>query len=152
MKKFRPTPALLVAFVALFAALTGGTALATSGSQAKPVAAITWHSLDLNTNWNPYSSATFGRPGLQYTKDLEGFVHLRGTVSGPTTNNTILATLPTGFRPKQGAWVSVGSSNNSFNPFLINSWIENNGRIHVVDGDGANNSFVSFEGVEFYAG
>ena len=114
--------------------------------------ALTWSSLSLQSGWANYPSANFGPPGLQYTKDQEGFVHLRGTLTGSSATGNLAATLPSGFRPPSGAWVAVGESNGSFNPFPENAWIDSSGNIRVIQGTGANNSFVSFEGVEFYAG
>jgi hypothetical protein len=112
----------------------------------------TWSSLSLQNGWANYSSANFGPPGLQYTKDQEGFVHLRGALAGGSATDNLVATLPSGFRPPSGAWVAVGESNGSFNPFPENAWIDSSGNIRVLPGTGANNAFVSFEGVEFYAG
>ena len=112
----------------------------------------TWSSLSLQNGWVNYSSPNFGPPGLQYTKDEEGFVHLRGTLNGSSATDRLAATLPSGFRPPSGAWVAVGESNGSFNPFPENAWIDSSGNIRVLPGTGANNAFVSFEGVEFYAG
>ena len=113
---------------------------------------LTWSSLSLQNGWANYPSANFGPPGLQYTKDQEGFVHLRGTLTGASSTNNLVATLPSGFVPPSGAWVAVGQSNGSFNPFPENAWIDSSGNIRLLPGTGANNNFVSFEGVEFYAG
>jgi hypothetical protein len=113
--------------------------------------ALTWSDTSLQNGWANYPSAAFGPPGLQYTKDDEGFVHLRGTLTGLSATDNLVATLPSGFRPPSGAWVAVGESNGNFNPFPENAWIDSSGNIRLVQGTGANNSFVSFEGVEFYA-
>jgi hypothetical protein len=114
--------------------------------------ALTWSSLSLKNGWANYSSANFGPPGLQYMKDHDGFVHLRGTLAGLSATDNLVATLPSGFRPPSGAWVAVGESNGSFNPFPENAWIDSSGNIRLLEGTGANSAFVSFEGVEFYAG
>jgi hypothetical protein len=114
--------------------------------------ALTWSSLSLLNGWANYTSANFGPPGLQYMKDQEGFVHLRGTLTGRSATENLVATLPSGFRPPSGAWVAVGESNGSFNPFPENAWIDSSGNIRLLPGTGANNSFVSLEGVEFYVG
>lgn len=112
----------------------------------------TWSSLSLQNGWANYPSASFGPPGLQYMKDQEGFVHLRGTLTGSSATENLVATLPSGFRPPSGAWVAVGESNGALNPFPENAWIDSSGNIRLLQGTGANNSFVSFEGVDFYAG
>jgi len=113
---------------------------------------LTWSSLSLQNGWANYPSANFGPPGLQYTKDHDGFVHLRGTLTGQSAADNLVATLPPDFRPPSGAWVAVGESNGSFNPFPENAWIDSSGNIRLLQGTGANNNFVSFEGVDFYAG
>jgi hypothetical protein len=57
-------------------------------------AALAWFDASLNAGW----SNTYGSPypGVQYTKDLNGTVRIKGTVNGGT--GTIF-TLPAGFRP-----------------------------------------------------
>jgi len=117
----------------------------------RDTSATAWSSLSLQNSWANFPSAAYGPPGLQYTKDQEGFVHLRGTLTGLSAGE-VVATLPSGFRPPSGAWVAVGESNGDFNPFPENAWIDSSGNIHVYKGTGANSYFVSFEGVEFYAG
>jgi hypothetical protein len=119
---------------------------------AKSLPALTWTNLTLLNGWAKYGSSSFGVPGLQYTKDAEGFVHLRGTLSGTAKTSSTVATLPTGVRPPSGAWASLGNSNGAFNPFPVNTFIDSAGNINVENGTGANDRFVSFEGVEFYVG
>jgi hypothetical protein len=124
---------------------------ADSASSATALPALTWSSLTLENGWTAYLPG-FGPPGLQYTKDLEGFVHLRGTVNGGSATSNLVGTLPAGFRPASGAWVAIAETNGSFNPFPEAAWIDSSGNIDLYKGTGATNAFVSFEGVEFYAG
>jgi hypothetical protein len=124
-----------------------------NATRANSLPALTWTSLTLQNGWANYSSNLFGPPGLQYTKDAEGFVHLRGTVSGTgATNGSVIATLPTGFIPPSGAWVSIAETNNASDPHAEAAWIDSSGNIRVYEGTGGNNAFVSFEGAEFYTG
>jgi hypothetical protein len=112
---------------------------------------LTWTNLTLENSWKPYGGSYGGTPA--FTKDGEGFVHLTGTLNHPTEETfSLIAKLPTGFRPPKGAWVAVGNSNGSFNPYPMNLYITESGEIFVLNGEKANDSFVSLEGVEFYVG
>ncbi len=122
---------------------------ADTATLANSLPALTWASLTLLNSWANYSSSLFGRPGLQYTKDAEGFVHLRGTVTGTAATSTVIATLPAGFRPPSGAWVSIAETNGASDPHPEAVWIDSTGNMNVYPGAGGTNSFVSFEGAEF---
>ena len=171
LKRIRSnTPALAVATLALVAAFGGGATAATmiNGSRLvnntvtsakitngtlqkadmKPVA---WKPLTLANGWTTYGSGTYGT-NPQYTKDANGFVHLRGVLSGSSKTSDILGSLPTGFRPPGGAWVPVGHSNGAFNPSTANVFIQTNGNLQWLPGSGTDPVFVSLEGVTFYAG
>ncbi len=57
----------------------------------------TWTAPTLQSGWQRYST-TF--PTLQYSKGADGIVTLRGLVKGgSTTNETVVANLPPGYRP-----------------------------------------------------
>lgn len=61
----------------------------------------TWTGLTLVNGWAWYdaSSGMFSTP--EYTKTSDNVVHLKGLIrSGSTTYDTVIATLPAGFRPK----------------------------------------------------
>jgi len=63
------------------------------------VADTTWTAPTLLNGWVNYggSLATAG-----YTKDAHGFVHLKGNIkNGTTTINTVLFSLPLGYRPPE---------------------------------------------------
>jgi hypothetical protein len=117
----------------------------------RKIPAVVWHALPLSNGWAAYGSSAYG-PTPQYTKDAFGFVHLRGTMDGSSETSLAFATLPAGFRPSSGAWVPVGTSAGSFDPYPANVYIDNLGTLTLANGTGANNSFVSLEGVTFYAG
>jgi Collagen triple helix repeat (20 copies) len=125
--------------------------LGKEGSPGKDatIPALTWQNLTLEHGWVAYGS--YGATPA-FTKDVEGFVHLTGSLSGTGKTSEVIATLPLGFRPPKGAWVPVGSSNGSYNPFPINIYINTSGEMEIANGTGANDSFVSLEGVTFYAG
>jgi hypothetical protein len=57
----------------------------------------TWSTPTLQNSWVNYGG---NYPNLQYTKDSDGVVTIRGLVkSGVTTAGTIIANLPDGYRP-----------------------------------------------------
>lgn len=166
--RVRNAPALAVASLALVAAATGGATAATmiNGSrlvnntvtsakitngtlQKADMKPLVWKALTPSQGWTAYGG--FGTTP-QYSKDALGFVHLRGTLDGSARSGTVFATLPTGFRPPQGAWVNVASTNGSGTPTLANLSITSVGQIVFTAGAGANGNFVSLEGVTFYAG
>jgi len=117
--------------------------------KAATIPALTWQNLTLENGWKAYGG--YGATPA-FTKDVEGFVHLTGSLSGSAKTSEVIAVLPPGFRPPEGAWVPVGSSNGSYNPFPVNIYISSSGTMEVANGTGANDSFVSLEGVTFYAG
>ena len=164
------TPALAVATLALVAAFSGGATAATmiNGSrlvnntvtsakitngtvQKADVKPLAWKPITLANGWVYYGDGGFGTQP-QYTKDVNGFVHLRGVLSGSSKTSDIIGSLPSGFRPPAGAWVPVGHSNGSYNPSTANVFIQSNGNMTWLPGSGTNPVFVSLEGVTFYAG
>jgi hypothetical protein len=59
----------------------------------------TWNNLTLTNSWANYGGVY---PTAQYTKSSDNVVTVRGLIrSGTVTANTILATLPVGFRPAE---------------------------------------------------
>ena len=94
----------------------------------------------------------YGAPS--YTKDINGFVHLSGAIDGAAQTGEVLATLPAGFRPKsEEIWVRASATNNKSDPHLVDIEIRSDGEMEAEDsGTGANEEFVSLEGVTFYAG
>lgn len=118
---------------------------------------LVWHPVTLMSPWSTYQPTSPVEGGAaMYTKDAEGFVHLKGAVDSTKTADPRIGTLPVGFRPAAGAWVPLGTSRGALNPYAAAMLIEKSGVMWVVNDDGsgvgANNAFVSLEGVEFYAG
>lgn len=125
---------------------------ATTAATANSLPALTWHSLAPINGWAVYPTTTVYGGSPSYTKDHEGFVHLSGVLTGSSATSRIAAVLPTGFRPPNGAWLPLGESNGSFNPFVLNLFVDTSGNLNVLPGTGASNFFVSLEGAEFYVG
>jgi hypothetical protein len=125
----RPSHATVVAYVALFVALTGGTtAVALSGSntvqsddlgpgaqvKAEDVAAnavdgqdvkdLTFQPLTLKNGWIGNCSGA-GAPGI--AKSVEGIVHLRGGICQTPGSSDPAFTVPVGFRPSKPEFLVV---------------------------------------------
>jgi len=123
---------------------------------AAAIPPLTWHTATLENGWAPRKSS-YGAP-LTYTKDAEGFVHLSGALNGETATGQQIAVLPPGFRPTRVAfaWLRTASTNGNFDPRLVDVEISAESGTIVADPDTevtkAKESFVSFEGLTFYAG
>jgi hypothetical protein len=169
----RPSPALAVALLALFAAIGGGSAIALRHRSAAP---LTWHSVKANphTNTDPCGAGqtgvfcgagnsggfcSFANYGngfgtAAYAKGGDGIVHLRGSV-GPQAGcgyDIDPFVLPAAYRPKQKGVFSqpcalAAPSQNA------SCWVfvRPNGRISYVGSGNANFGF-SLDGITFAAG
>ena len=115
---------------------------------------LKWHTLTLTNGWAAYGGS--GNTYYQlpaYTKDAQGVVHLRGALSGSGQTSNQFATLPTGFRPSvKRQWVPVASSNAASDPQLVVLDVGSDGTLLIYNGPGANDAFVSLDGVTFFAG
>ena len=81
---------------------------------------------------------------VQYTKSFDGVIYLRGSATkGKTANETIIGTLPVGFRPTQTLFVSA--LNNSYTVAVLG--IYSNGNI-VVKGN-VDSNWLNFDNVSF---
>jgi len=90
-----PSPALIVACMALFAAVGGTTYAASANSAASH---ITWTNAQLQHPWTWNSSSGEARPG--YAKDSLGVVHLRGGLKvSAGCSGAVAFVLPTALRP-----------------------------------------------------
>jgi hypothetical protein len=125
---------------------------ATTADTANSLPALSWTNLTLSNGWAQYGTVTTYGGVPAFTKDHEGFVHLTGVLSGASKTSNFAFTLPAGFRPPNGAWVVAGDSNGSFNPNGVNVYIASTGVADILPMPGANLSFVSLEGIEFYVG
>jgi hypothetical protein len=124
LRTLRPSPALVLAVVALFIAL-GGTAFAAGVISGSSIAnrSVSHYKLKKHTitaqemklprarpmallnGWQPYS-ASYDQPA--YWKDALGVVHLKGAVAQPTAGNDLIFVLPKGYRPSRDAnWPAV---------------------------------------------
>jgi hypothetical protein len=123
---------------------------------ATSLAPLVWNNLTLVNGWVNYPTGLLllgGYAPPQYAIDGQGFVHLRGGLSGASKTSGVIASLPSGFRPAAGnTWLPVASTNGSSDPQTADIDVTSAGNITAYAGSGATLKFVSLDGVEFYAG
>ena len=99
-----------------------------------------WQNLTLQNGWVHHLDYN----NVQYSKSFDGVVYLRGSATkGKTANETIIGTLPVGFRPTQTLFVSA--LNNSYAVAVLG--IYSNGNI-VVKGN-VDSNWLNFDNVSF---
>lgn len=107
-------------------------------------AALTWIEVSTFTN----SWVNFGSPyyNSAYSKDVHGWVHLRGAVKNGT-DDTSAFTLPDGYRPSSSLFFGVGEWGGNAGRVIIGS----NGTVdcHAAD---SGTEFISFDTIHFYVG
>jgi hypothetical protein len=118
--------------------------------RAAALPAVTWLPLELEGKWEP---AGIGSQTLEVTKDAQGFVHLRGAMEGRGGVTPRFADLPPGFRPaNEDVWLRAQAENGNNDPHLVDIEVKDGGEMDVINGPGSNDSFVSLEGLTFFAG
>ena len=133
-----PSPALVIALIALFVALSGTTYAAARTAKASTTR-LAWHNLALRNGW---TWAGLGTAHPQWAIDSFGVVHLRGSVAHGTTGFTAFV-LPAAARPPAVSW------------FQIVGAFGSDGQLTVgPSGDGALvgssvDTFASLDGVTF---
>jgi hypothetical protein len=88
-----------------------------------------WNDLILQNIWSWNNANGFGKPG--YMKDEMGFVHLKGSVGGGTSNQgIIITTLPVGYRPSENLFITIVAYLNSTASLQLSSiYIKTDGTI-----------------------
>jgi len=105
-----------------------------------------WRDLELQNSWDRYVDASGEADPPQFWKDTIGFVHVRGLITGgTTTNGTVLAQLPTGYRP--GVIVS-GFATSTSGGAVLSLFIHPNGEMII---NGVTISTVLHIGATYYA-
>ena len=99
-----------------------------------------WQNLVLANGWNHHQQYN----NVQYSKSFDGVVYLRGSANkGKTTNETVIGTLPVGFRPTQTLFIAA--LNNSYSVATLG--IYSNGNIVVKKN--VDSTWLNFDNVSF---
>ena len=99
-----------------------------------------WQNLTLQNGWQHHQQYN----NVQYSKSFDGVVYLRGSANkGKTANETVIGTLPVGFRPSQSLYVSA--LNNSYTVAILG--IYPNGNILVKGNVDA--TWLNFDNISF---
>jgi hypothetical protein len=137
-----PSPALIIACLALFAALGGSTYAATSISSKS---AIHFAKAHLRNGWQSghKSNPLDAPPG--YARDSLGVVHLRGDIFAGSDDTTAFV-LPKDLRPSHIVYKPIYTQSGLIGYVLI----QPNGKVLPFGGNVV--AFASLDGVSFVAG
>lgn len=135
-----PSPALIVACLALFAALGGTTYAATSaGTTTLQFTKVT----NFKNTWRPAPAKVYARPG--YARSA-GVVHLRGVIYDGTSDTTAFV-LPKQMRPNHYMQLVVATFDNLPPSTLV---IQNDGE--VIPTGSSPGTGIWLDGISFAAG
>lgn len=99
-----------------------------------------WRDLSLQNGWQHHQQYN----DVQFSKTFDGVVYFRGSATkGKTTIETVIGTLPVGFRPTQTLYIST--INNNYNVAVLG--IYGNGNI-VVKGN-VDSNWLNFDNISF---
>lgn len=104
------------------------------------IQSTTWQNLVLANGWNHHQQYN----NVQYSKSFDGVVYLRGSANkGKIAYDTVIGTLPVGFRPTQTIYVMA--LNNSYALAVLG--IHSNGNIVVKSNVDA--TWLNFDNISF---
>jgi hypothetical protein len=140
LDKFRITPAMGVALVAVVIAASGA-GLATASTSLP-----SWHKLALKNGW-VYGGLNTAQPS--YSKDSSGYVHLRGSVMCSSCSSATPFVLPKGYRPKVSAYLTIAVDPGG--PCAAGRLlVQSNGQVALSDPSGTCvQAFSDLDGVSF---
>jgi len=147
----RPSPATVIATVALFVALGGiaGALPGTDKTENDDVKDLKYKDLDLKNGWSASGSSGY-TPGAAL--DAQGIVHLRGAIAQNIADGDNFAQLPGALRPDASVFVVVDLSAANQGRLSISP----DGAMTVAVEQGgpvtAHKLFTSLDGVTFEAG
>lgn len=99
-----------------------------------------WQNLPLQNGWRNRPDYSI----VQYSKTFDGVVYLRGSATGgKTTLNTVIATLPVGFRPTQSLYVT--GLNNNFGDAVLCIYSDGN----IVVKANVDSQWLNFDNISF---
>lgn len=114
--------------------------LATKDDVVRLTQGTPWQNLVLANGWNHHQQYN----NVQFSKTFDGVVYFRGSANkGKTTTETVIGTLPVGFRPTQSLYIST--INNNYTVAVLG--IYSNGNI-VVKGN-VDSNWLNFDNVSF---
>ena len=114
--------------------------IATKNDVQSLIQGTEWRNLVLANGWNHHQQYN----NVQYSKSFDGVVYFRGSANkGKTTTETVIGTLPVGFRPTQPLYIST--INNNYTVAVLG--IYSNGNI-VVKGN-VDSNWLNFDNVSF---
>lgn len=104
------------------------------------IQSTSWQNLPLQNGWQHHQQYN----NVQFSKTFDGVVYLRGSANkGKTTTETVIGTLPVGFRPTQTLYIST--INNSYTVAVLG--IYSNGDIVVKSNVDSN--WLNFDNISF---
>ena len=99
-----------------------------------------WQNLPLKNGWSRHPDYD----AIQFSKSADGIVYLRGSVrGGRTTIETVIGTLPDGFRPSQSIYVT--GLNNSFSGAIVAIFTDGN----IVVKANVDSTWLNLDNVSF---
>ncbi len=114
--------------------------LATKDDVTRLTQATPWKNLPLQNGWAHHQQYN----NVQYSKSFDGVVYLRGSANkGKTANETIIGTLPVGFRPTQTLFVSA--LNNSYTVAVLGIYLTG----EIVVKKNVDSEWLNFDNVSF---
>ena len=114
--------------------------LATQDDVTRLAQSTPWQNLPLQNGWAHHQQYN----NVQFSKTFDGVVYFRGSANkGKTTIETVIGTLPVGFRPTQTLYIST--INNNYNVAVLG--IYGNGNI-VVKGN-VDSNWLNFDNISF---
>lgn len=104
------------------------------------LSATTWQNLPLQNGWAHHQQYN----NVQFSKTFDDVVYFRGSANkGKTSNETVIGTLPVGFRPSQSLYVSA--LNNSYTVAVLGIYPSGN----IVVKSNVDATWLNFDNVSF---
>ena len=114
--------------------------IATKDDLQRYTQGTSWQNLSLQNGWAHHQQYN----NVQYSKSFDGVVYLRGSANkGKTANETIIGTLPVGFRPTQTLFVSA--LNNSYTVAVLGIYLTG----EIVVKKNVDSEWLNFDNVSF---
>lgn len=119
---------------------------------------FTWKALPYKAPWKDNKEAEYQKG--EYTKDVQGYVHLRGLIENTEAytyepaSKTLICTLPEGFRPKKRVVQTCYQADTAGHLAIIRIDIKSNGEVLLIkDWESSGNNglaaYLSLDGVLF---